>query len=228
MTIMANVVAGKFANAEMVSRIRSDVLLEWLLPRRGYFEGRGVRLVPQVDCAKLAEVLRDPTPDMPVELLEGLYAFRGLDKEAGMDAIAKEAKRRGVDLGLGPEATPLDVVMRAWSRDRQLVELVYARHAVRRGRSFQYFSTDADPLPEFAGPTAEQLRLLEEGLAPFYLATSRGPGVRVRGSVPRRPVRRRMTRLAGRARRAARPTARKTRDRLSRGSPRPCSRSMAR
>ena len=101
---MSNVVAGKFANAEMVSRIRADVLLEWLLPRRGYFEGRGVHLVPQVDCAKLAEVLRDPTPDMPVELLEGLYAFRGLDNEAGMDAIAEEAKRRGLDLALGPEA----------------------------------------------------------------------------------------------------------------------------
>jgi hypothetical protein len=176
---MSNVVSGKFANAEMVSRIRADVLLAWLLPRRVYFEGRGVRLVPQVDCAKLAEVLRDPTPDMPLELLEALYAFRGLDSEAGMDALMEEAKRRGLDLGLGPDATPLDVVVRAWSRDRQLVELVRARHAVRRGRSFQYFTTDANPVPEFTGPTADQLRLIEEGLEPFYVATSRGPGARV-------------------------------------------------
>lgn len=176
---MSNVVAGKYANAEMVSRIRADVLLEWLLPRRSYFEGRGVRLVPQIDCAKLAEVLRDPTPDMPVEVLEGLYAFRGLDNEAGMDALAKEARRRGLELGLGPDATALDVVVRAWARDRQFVELVRARHAVGRGRSFQYFSTGAHPLPEFTGPTARQLRLIEEGLEPFYIATSRGPGVRV-------------------------------------------------
>ena len=176
---MSNVVAGKFADAEMVSRVRPDVLLEWLLPKRGYLEGRGVRLTPQIDCAKLAEVLRDPTPDMPSELFEGLYAFRGLDDEQGMDAIAEECKRRGLDLGLGQDATPLDVVVRAWTRDRQLVEALHAKHSVRRGRSFRYFSTDADPLPAFSGPTADQLRQIEEAMNAFYLASSRGPGVRV-------------------------------------------------
>jgi hypothetical protein len=81
---MKNVVAGKCADEEMVSRICPDVLLEWLLPKRPYLEGRGVCLTPEVDCGKLAEVLREPTPDMPADLLEGLHAFRGLDNEDGM------------------------------------------------------------------------------------------------------------------------------------------------
>ena len=192
---MSNVVAGKLANAEMVGRVRKDVLLEWLLPMRSYLETRGVVLpqaasavhgedriegaVARLDCVKLAEVLRDPTPDMPAELLEALYAFRGLDNEEGMDAIAEEAKQRGLDLGLGDDVTALDVVVCAWTRDRQLVEALHAKQSVRRGRSFRYFSTDADPLPAFAGPTAEQLRQIEEGMNAFYLATRRGPGVRV-------------------------------------------------
>jgi hypothetical protein len=114
---MSNVFPGKFANSEMVGRVRSDVLLEWLLPMQEYLKRRGVRLTPKVDCVKLAEVLREPTPDMPAELLEGLHAFRGLDNEHGMDAVEAESKRRGLDLGLGEDATPLDVVVRAWSRD---------------------------------------------------------------------------------------------------------------
>ena len=176
---MSKVVAGKFADGEMVSRVRPDVLLEWLLPKRPYLEGRGVRLTPQIDCVKLAEVLREPTPDMPADLLEGLHAFRGLDDEQGMDAIAEECKRRGLDLGLGQDATALDVVVRAWTRDREVVEALHLRKSVRRGRSFQYYTTDANPVPEFAGPTAEQLRKIEEGMNAFYLATSRGPGARV-------------------------------------------------
>ncbi len=176
---MSKVAVGKFVDGEMVGLIRPDVLLEWLLPKRPYLEARGVSLTPQIDCVKLAEVLREPTPDMPADLVEGLHAFRGLDNEPAMDAIAEECERRGLDLGLGQEATPLDVAVRAWTRDREVVEALHVKRSVRRGRSFQYYTTDANPVPDFAGPTAEQLRKIEEGLNAFYLATSRGPGARV-------------------------------------------------
>ena len=176
---MSKVAVGKFVDGEMVGLIRPDVLLEWLLPKRPYLEARGVALTPQIDCVKLAEVLREPTPDMPADLVEGLHAFRGLDNEPAMDAIAEECERRGLDLGLGQEATPLDVVVRAWTRDREVVEALHVKKSVKRGRSFRYYSTDANPLPVFTGPTAEQLRKIEEGMNAFCLATSRGPGARV-------------------------------------------------
>jgi hypothetical protein len=201
---MPNVVAGQLANAEMVARIRTDVLLEWLWPMREYFEKRGLSLMcgvqssecgvggalgesapPLFDCVKLAEILREPTPDMPVELLEALHVFRALDNEQGMDEIEVESRHRGLELGLDVDATPLDAVVRAWSRDRQLVEWVHARHAVRQRHSFLYFSTDAEPVPTFSGPTGEQLSRMEEALNEFDIAWGRGPGANRQGSQPR-------------------------------------------
>ena len=127
----------------------------------------------------LARILMAPGPEMPAALLEGLCVFRELESESAMDAIRDEAERQGLALGLGAEATPLDVVVRAWTLNQGMVESLHLRLELKRPRSFPCFSTDAHPLPVFAGPTPEQLSALEGRLNGFCEAWKRGKGARV-------------------------------------------------
>jgi len=181
---MAHVNPGKFAHPEMLGRMRRDLLLGWLAPAREFLAGRGLVLPAVADaaavpCEALARVLLEPTPEMPPELLESLHVFHELDDEAGMEALRRAARQAGWALGDNPEATPLDVVMEAWLRDRQLVEEVHLRVELNRPRSFRYYSTLEEPPPPFHGPAPEQVAWLEQRLNRVYEAWKRGRGVRV-------------------------------------------------
>jgi hypothetical protein len=142
---------------------------------RDYFARRGLDLPsPDSDahlsCDALAAIFMAPSPDMPTDLLTSLYLFRELDTERAMDAIRDESARQGLDLALGAEATALDVVVRAWTLNRHLVETLHQRLELKRPRSFKCFATDAAPIPPFTGPTPEQIARLETRLNSFYEA----------------------------------------------------------
>lgn len=175
---------GKFSNPEIISQIHQDLLLPWLWPMRDYFARRGLQLPTpgsgaHLSCDALAAILVDPTPDMPPELLESLCIFRDMDNDNAMDAISVQARARGLDLATAPEATPLDVVVRAWTIAPRLVQALHTRLALKRPRSFKCFATDADPLPLFRGATPEQLTTLESRLDTYYQAARRGKGAKV-------------------------------------------------
>ena len=166
---MPNLNTLKYSNPEILSQIRKDLLLAWLWPMRDYFARRGLQLpAPDSDgplnCDTLAGILMDPAPDMPAELLESLCLFREMDNDSAMDAIRTAAQHQGLDLGPDHEATPLDVVVRAWTLAPRLVEALHDRLDLKRPRSFKCFATDADPLPAFRGATPEQLAALEARL----------------------------------------------------------------
>ncbi|HEY9173053.1 MAG TPA: hypothetical protein VI136_12270 [Verrucomicrobiae bacterium] len=181
---MPTLKTGPLANPDILSQIRRDLLLAWLWPLRDYFARRGLDLPsPDSDahlsCDALAAIFLAPSPDMPADLLTSLYLFRELDNERAMDAIRDEIARQGLDLALGAEATALDVVVRAWTLNRHLVETLHQRLELKRPRSFKCFATDAAPIPPFAGPTPEQITHLETRLNSFYEAWKRGCGARV-------------------------------------------------
>ncbi len=181
---MPTLTPGKFSNPEIISQMRRDLLLAWLWPMRDYFARRGLRIPPpgsdeHLSCDKLAAILMDPAPDMPPELLEALCIFRDLDNDNAMDAIRAEALRQGLDVGLDQHATPLDLVVRAWTLAPRLVQALHHRLDLARPRSFKCFATDAHPLPAFHGATPEQIVHLESRLDLYYNATQRGPGAKV-------------------------------------------------
>ena len=181
---MPNLNPGKFSNPEIISQIRKDILLAWLWPMRDYFSRRGLQLPPphsdgHLSCDTLAGILMDPAPDMPPELLESLCIFREMDNDNAMDAIRAAAQHQGLDLGSGHEATPLDIVVRAWTLAPRMVEALHSRLDLKRPRSFKCFATDASPLPAFRGATPEQIAALEGRLDSYYQAAKRGKGVKV-------------------------------------------------
>jgi len=181
---MPSLKPGKFSSPELLRKFRPDLLRDWLAPFADYFTRRGFTLPPRgadasPDYDRLARILIEPVADMPEALLESLYLFRELDNPLAMDAIHAEAHRRGLDLQLDSHATPLDMVVRAWTLDRRLVEGLHTRLELKRPRAFKIFTSDALPLPAFTGPTPEQLQDLEARLNHFYEAWKRGKGARV-------------------------------------------------
>jgi hypothetical protein len=181
---MSHHTLGSFATPQMLRGIRPDVLLPWLSPFREFFARCGLPqpespAAASLDLDRLAAILMEPHADMPHQLLESLYLIRELGNEPGMDAIRTAAEARGIDLTLGDDATPLEVIMRAWCASPSLVESEHHRTELSRPRSFHYYSTHVRPVPPFAGPTPEQLLQMEQALNTYYAACRRGRGVRV-------------------------------------------------
>lgn len=188
---MSSLIQKRFTNPETFRKIRPDLLWAWLKQSEGYFNKRGLVLPasgeslgadafsPRLDYDGLARVFMEPTADMPSELVEGLHMVHEMGRPARVDRMLQEACRSGLDLGLGEDATPADIAVKLLLLDPKALEDLCNCDVMTRRRSFEYFTTDAVPVPQFEGATLEQLRLLEEKLNAFYVAYRRGGGTRV-------------------------------------------------
>ncbi len=201
---MPSVYPKRFSNPETLRKIRRDLLLAWLRPSAAYLATRGV-VLPEcamqrkqglrspalsssggegewpspIDYDRLAGVFMEPTPEMPPALVDSVFLIHGMANAQGMEVLVDGAETHGLDLGLQEGMTPADVAVRMWLLNPQLLEELHNSHELARPRSFRYFSTDAEVVPAFEGPSAEQMAALEERLDAFYAAWGRGKGARV-------------------------------------------------
>jgi hypothetical protein len=96
-----------------------------------------------------------------------------------MDKMLDAARENGLELGLGDEATPLDVALKLLLLDPRVLEDANNWAQTEGLREYRYFTTDANPVPAFEKPTLDAVRKLEERLGAFYGALGRGRGTRV-------------------------------------------------
>ncbi len=177
-----------FSNPELLRQTRRDLLLAWLLPAQDYLMGRGWAWpeavvgraeAGSVDYERLTEILLDPRTDAPGYLGDSLFLIHGMANPAGMDLILENAEGNGFGLDPGEDSTPADVAFQAWLLNPGLLEDLHNCRELTRPRSFQYFANGSDTPPAFAEPTPPQLAIFERRLEAFYVASRRGPGVRV-------------------------------------------------
>src|SRR5882672_2387217 len=183
-----------FLNPSTLRSIRPDLLIAWLSPAAEYLSGRGVKLPettdqksgsvtddkpPKIDYEKLAGVFMEPTKDVPVGFLESIFLIQEMANPRGMDVLLESARSNGLDLGLGEDVVPIDVAVKMWLLSPGLLENLHNTAEMTRPRAFRYYLTDADPVPSFFGPTAEQVADLETRLNRFYVVWKRGRGARV-------------------------------------------------
>jgi hypothetical protein len=157
-----------------------------LLPANGQRLGVDA-FSPRIDYERLAAMFYEPAPDMPPELIEGLQLVHEMARPRLVDAMIEGAKSSGLDLLLDDEATPEDIAVKLLLSDRRVLVGIQDRHEIERRRKFQYFMTDAQPIPRFEGVRLEQQRAIERRLEGFYLAWRRGPGTRVTSYCWQRP-----------------------------------------
>lgn len=165
-------------------------MIEWLTPARDYLNGRGVA-VPSasrtgdvaagvVNIEALAAVFMSPEPGMPPYLVDSLELVNEMADQHGMDAILEAMRDTQLPQQVGDNPDPADVAVRAWVMDKVVLEEIHVQHQLTRPRSFEYFTTDADPVPEFEAPSDEALRALEARLDNWYAEHKRGRGCKVR------------------------------------------------
>jgi hypothetical protein len=121
----------------------------------------------------------EPTEDMPAELSDALHLVHEMGSARRLDCMLAEARENDLDLDLPETATPLDVALKMWLLDPGMLENLHNSQDANRPRKFDYFSTDATPVPAFHGASLEQLRRIEQRLGDFYMAWRRGTGTRV-------------------------------------------------
>ena len=141
-------------------------------------------LLPQergigIDYEGLVRVFMEPTEDMPADLADGLHVVHEMGTPRRLDSMLREARENDLELGLPESATPLDVALKLWLMDPGMLENLLNSQDATRQRKFEYFSTNASPVPAFHGASLEQLRRVEERMEAFYQATWRGSGTRV-------------------------------------------------
>lgn len=174
----------RFTRPGFFLSIGADRLDQLLQPHAAFLEDRGL-VLPQpatsekLDVELLTHVLATPATDTPAGLADALYFIHALSTTRGLYALLDEIplKQMGLEHPLGLE--PADVAVRAWLLSPQTVERVHAELGASRPRRFDYFQTNADPLPEFLPPTSDQLKPLETDLDDAFVPKGRGKGTRV-------------------------------------------------
>jgi len=61
---------------------------------------------------------------------------------------------------IGENAAPVDLAIYLWMADREIIEKVHTEQFFMNVRSFEYFKTKNNPLPDFVLPSEETLAAL--------------------------------------------------------------------
>lgn len=188
---MPNFIQKRFTNPETFRRIRPDLLLAWLKQSESYFAKQG--MVLPADCSgfersafrggfdyeRLVRVFMEPTADIPPSLVEGLHMIHEMGTPRRYSRLLAELDKNGLKSEIEKPMTPLDLALLLFLHDPKGLEDLHATLEVTMQRKYDYFQTDAYPIPQFEGPTLEQKRELERQLSEFYVAWGRAATVKV-------------------------------------------------
>ena len=174
----------RFAQPAVLKAIAPKCLHEFLGPYRPYFDGRALSLPSPnasngLDYERLVEVLMSPDTGTPKGLVDALYFVNEMSTDESMDLLLEEAETNGILLDGKPDPTAADVAVQVFLQDRQLLERKHAEQFLTRPRSFEYFQTEARPVPAFRQPSRETLATLERDLDDWFEKKKRGRGSRV-------------------------------------------------
>ncbi len=92
----------------------------------------------------------------------------------GFDSIQDEIAGTDIDVEIGENAAPADLAIQVWMADREIIEKVHAEQFFMNVRSFEYFKTKKNPLPDFVLPSEETLAALEADLDEWFSKKRRG------------------------------------------------------
>ena len=174
----------RFSNPETLKQVARRDLLGLLAPHAAYFAGRGLKLPKRasdgdLDYERLVEVFMTPGSDTPPALANALFLVDEMATPEGMDGLLDEARILGIRLGDGDRLTPADVAVRVWLQEPYVLEQKHAEQFLIKRRSFEYFQTDSESVPEFFLPSQETVRALEAELDEWFKDKKRGCGARV-------------------------------------------------
>ena len=174
----------RFAQPAVLKAMAPKRLHEFLGPYQSYFDGRGLSLPSPnasngLDYEHLVEVLMSPDADTPKDLVDALFLVNEMSTDENMDLLLQEAETNSLSLDGKLDPTAADVAVQIFLQDRQLLERKHAEQYLTRPRVFEYFQTQARPIPTFKEPSWVTLLALEIDLDDWFEKKKRGRGSRV-------------------------------------------------
>lgn len=169
----------RFSDPETIRRLDQRLLAEFLAPHREYLLGNSIDLdAAPLDHERLVELLMDPGPDVPDVLVDALVHVH----DCFSDETAEEmlAEPDVAALGIGPDATALDVALRVWMFRPEVLRARVAETIARRQQSFLYYGGAARKRPCASPDTSETiLRSLQQELGVWFEKNHCGTGCKV-------------------------------------------------
>jgi len=173
----------RFSNPAGLKAIKSGHLTSFLNPFGEFLCRRGMAWPPAPgrapDLDALVAIVMSPDTDTPPTMADGLWLVHEMATNEGMSALLEEARFRGLRLSDDPDLTPADVAVQIWLQAPQILARKHSEQSLTRKRSFEYFQTDAFPLPDFTPPSPEVLSRLAAGLDEWFVDKKRGRGTQV-------------------------------------------------
>lgn len=172
-----------FTRPDGLKRITNSNLIAFLEPYRAYLAGRTFALpndpaadFPHEDLAKL---LMQYDPNIPPDLVNGLYYIDEVASNETLDEMMDRANDEGVILTVNGKSTPADVATQIWNAKPALLIERAVRSIAFQKSSFMYFVGRKGSKRSLPATPDPQLKQLETLMDPWFEGKQRGKGTRV-------------------------------------------------
>ncbi|MCW5713451.1 MAG: hypothetical protein KIT43_02890 [Bauldia sp.] len=169
----------RFSDPETIRRLDQRLLTEFLAPHREYLLRKSIDLdAPLLEHERLVELLMNPGPDVPDVLVDALVHVH----DCFADEIAEDmmSEPEVAALGIGPDATALDVALRVWMFRPEILRARLAETIARRQQSFLYYGGAAAERPRTGPNTSDAvLQRVQNELGQWFEKNHFGAGCKV-------------------------------------------------
>jgi hypothetical protein len=173
-----------FSNPGTLKSIAPYRLLGLLGDYSSFFQQRGCPLpapnnAQDLDYSQLVDIFLNPDASTPRELLDALFLIDEMATPEAMDLLLDAVAESNPGLAIDSDCTPADVAVQVWLQDRDLLERKHAERHLLRPKSFEYFKTDRQDIPDLSTPAATTQRAIEETFDDWFEKKKRGRGSRL-------------------------------------------------
>ena len=176
-----------FATVKALKRLNPELLCATLRKFPEYLKERGLKLPRVINDDNMPyEEIRTAcmSGGIPPELDDLLFLVCALGTTDGWERIKAEARFQELNLDFKTAGfTSADLVMKAWlhdwPRNRQLLELSYARAKIHSRSSYVYYVPMHDVRANYRTPTSAAIDQLRESLSAYFIAQGMGRGTNV-------------------------------------------------
>ena len=141
---MATYSLNKFAQPDILKKIKDENLLQFLSPYTSYLEGRGfkpkVNGSAQIDYDLLCRILMQPTEGIPPDMVDALFFVHEVADDEMYDELLEMAKTGNVTVPA--DCTPADLAVLLWLKDPELIKKSHAEALMMKPKSFNSFQSE--------------------------------------------------------------------------------------
>jgi hypothetical protein len=172
-----------FVRPDGLKRIANIHLIALLEPWREYFAERNFEFPTHPDQDfphdDLAKILLTYDPDMPHELMNGLYYIDEAASDETLEDLLERAAEEGIEIAPNAKSTSADIAVQIYLADRTILEDRAVKAIAFDKTAFRYYPGREDNGRDLPTMTDDHLARIAAILDPWFESKHRGRGTRV-------------------------------------------------